>query len=116
MSRAFRRTKIVATLGPATDDDQLLEQAIRAGLDVARINFSHGDTANQTQRVEKLRAAAARAGCSNFANVIPRASIAGGTISVTSKFHHKQHINWRTALLRKRAAQISTRLRLNATR
>jgi pyruvate kinase len=61
MSRAFRRTKIVATLGPATDDDAVLEQAIRAGLDVARVNFSHGDTNGQRRRVAKLRAAAARA-------------------------------------------------------
>lgn len=61
MSRAFRRTKIVATLGPATDDDAVLEQAIRAGLDVARINFSHGGASSQRRRVEKLRAAAARA-------------------------------------------------------
>ena len=61
MARAFRRTKIVATLGPATDDEFVLERAIRAGLDVARINFSHGDREGQRKRVAQLRAAAARA-------------------------------------------------------
>ena len=37
-----RRTRIVATLGPATDRPGVLEKLIEAGLDVARINFSHG--------------------------------------------------------------------------
>ncbi|MCH7834718.1 MAG: hypothetical protein IH911_06540, partial [Proteobacteria bacterium] len=37
-----RRTKIVATLGPATDDRKTLRKMIEAGLDVARLNFSHG--------------------------------------------------------------------------
>ena len=38
----LRRTKIVATLGPATDDLAVLADMVRAGLDVARLNFSHG--------------------------------------------------------------------------
>ena len=37
-----RRTKIVATLGPASNSPQMLEKLILAGLDVARLNFSHG--------------------------------------------------------------------------
>ena len=37
-----RRTKIVATLGPATDKDNVLDDMIRAGMDVVRVNFSHG--------------------------------------------------------------------------
>ena len=39
----LRRTKIIATLGPATDDAKTLREVITAGLDVARLNFSHGD-------------------------------------------------------------------------
>ena len=50
-----RRTKIVATLGPATDDPDTLRRMIRAGLDVARINFSHGNREEQRGRVELLR-------------------------------------------------------------
>jgi pyruvate kinase len=57
MDRAFsrRRTKIVATLGPATDDPAVLTAMIRAGLDVARINFSHGGRDDQKRRIQMLR-------------------------------------------------------------
>jgi pyruvate kinase len=54
----LRRTKIVATLGPATDDPGVLEDMIRAGLDVARINFSHGGKDEQRRRIAAVRAAA----------------------------------------------------------
>ncbi|NHW59821.1 hypothetical protein HA378_32145, partial [Escherichia coli] len=42
MSRRLRRTKIVTTLGPATDRDNNLEKIIIAGANVVRLNFSHG--------------------------------------------------------------------------
>ncbi|MEX0975636.1 MAG: pyruvate kinase [Woeseia sp.] len=58
----LRRTKIVATLGPASDDPARLKRMIRAGLDVARINFSHGNTEEQRMRVARLRAAADECG------------------------------------------------------
>ncbi|MEE8249459.1 MAG: pyruvate kinase [Gammaproteobacteria bacterium] len=57
-----RRTKIVATLGPATDDAAVLEELIRAGADVLRINFSHGDADDQATRVETVRTVAAKVG------------------------------------------------------
>ncbi len=57
-----RRTKVVATLGPATDDPAVLERLIEAGADVLRINFSHGTSAEQLSRIETAREAAARAG------------------------------------------------------
>ncbi len=50
-----RRTRIVATLGPATDRPGVLEQLLRAGLDVARINFSHGNAEEHQQRIAHLR-------------------------------------------------------------
>ncbi len=50
-----RRTKIVATLGPATDDTQVLKEIIDAGVDVARINFSHGGQQDHRSRIEALR-------------------------------------------------------------
>ncbi|HSH40947.1 MAG TPA: pyruvate kinase [Arenicellales bacterium] len=56
----LRRTKIVATLGPACDPPQELEQAIVNGLDVARINFSHGKPGEHAARVESLRELAER--------------------------------------------------------
>jgi len=58
----LRRTKIVATLGPASDDKKTLCDMIDAGLDVARLNFSHGDAADHKRRAELLRAAAESSG------------------------------------------------------
>ena len=55
-----RRTKIVATLGPATDDPQVLEGIIAAGVNVARINFSHGNAEEHLARIERFRAEAKR--------------------------------------------------------
>ena len=51
----MRKTKIVATLGPATDDPEVLKNMIQSGLDVARINLSHGTHEEQLQRVTVLR-------------------------------------------------------------
>ena len=58
----LRRTKIVATLGPATDDPAVLEEVIRRGADVVRVNFSHGEPEAHRRRVEGVRRAAARVG------------------------------------------------------
>ena len=54
----FRRTKIVATLGPATDDPKIMEKMIEAGVDVIRLNFSHGAASLHTQRAQMARDAA----------------------------------------------------------
>ncbi|NJK61042.1 MAG: pyruvate kinase [Oscillatoriales cyanobacterium SM2_1_8] len=51
----FQRTKIVATLGPASRDPEILRQAIAAGLSVARLNFSHGTYAEHAATVRLLR-------------------------------------------------------------
>jgi len=51
----FRRTKIVATLGPATDAPKVLDKVIEAGVDVVRINFSHGNVEEHSRRVEMVR-------------------------------------------------------------
>jgi pyruvate kinase len=58
----LRRTKIVATLGPATNDQKVLEEIIRAGVDVVRMNFSHGTAQDHMGRAERVRAAAKAAG------------------------------------------------------
>jgi pyruvate kinase len=49
------RTKIVCTLGPASDDEDIMRAMIRAGMSVARINFSHGDHATHAARIERVR-------------------------------------------------------------
>ena len=54
----WQRTKIVCTLGPATDPPGVIERLIEAGMDVARINTSHGDHADHAQRIRQVRQAA----------------------------------------------------------
>jgi len=57
-----RRTKIVATLGPASNSPEVLEQLILAGMDVARLNFSHGSPAEHKARALLVREIAAKHG------------------------------------------------------
>ena len=57
-----RDTKIVATLGPASSDPDVLERMIRAGVDVVRLNFSHGKPADHVARAQLVREVAARVG------------------------------------------------------
>ena len=54
MSRA---TKIVATLGPASSDPEVLERLLLAGVDVVRLNFSHGKAEDHIARAELVRVA-----------------------------------------------------------
>jgi len=57
-----RRTKIVATLGPATDDPQVLRSLLRAGVDVVRLNYSHGTANDHARRALQCREIAHRLG------------------------------------------------------
>ncbi len=57
-----RRTKIVATIGPASRDPEVLVRMVEAGMDVARLNFSHGTTDEHAEVADRVRAAANRAG------------------------------------------------------
>ncbi|MGB4466556.1 MAG: pyruvate kinase [Azovibrio sp.] len=57
-----RHTKIVATLGPASSDPAVLERLVEAGIDVVRLNFSHGSAADHMARAVTVREVAARAG------------------------------------------------------
>jgi pyruvate kinase len=52
------KTKIVATIGPASETSEMLERLIRAGLNVARLNFSHGDLTEHAERIKRIRSAA----------------------------------------------------------
>lgn len=62
MTIALRRTKIVTTLGPATDKDDNLERIITAGANVVRLNFSHGCAQEHKRRAEQVREIAAKLG------------------------------------------------------
>jgi len=57
-----RHTKIVATLGPASSTPEVLERMVQAGIDVVRMNFSHGTAADHKARADGIRAAAAKFG------------------------------------------------------
>ena len=58
----MRATKIVATLGPASSDLQVLERMIAAGTNVVRVNFSHGSAEEHIATIRKVREVAARSG------------------------------------------------------
>jgi pyruvate kinase len=51
------KTKIVATIGPASDSPEMLERLVRAGMNVARLNFSHGDFSGHAERIARIRGA-----------------------------------------------------------
>ena len=58
----MRRTKIVATIGPASRDPEVLVRLVEAGMDVARLNFSHGSADEHAETAQLVRDAAGRAG------------------------------------------------------
>ena len=58
----MRRTKIVATIGPASRDPETLARLVEAGMDVARLNFSHGNRELHAENAERVRTAASQVG------------------------------------------------------
>ncbi len=56
------KTKIVCTIGPASDSPEILERLIMAGMNVARLNFSHGDFPSHRETIQKIRAASQKTG------------------------------------------------------
>src|ERR1041385_5912767 len=56
------KTKIVATIGPASESPDMLQRLIRAGLNVARLNFSHGDFSHHGEVVRRIREASQATG------------------------------------------------------
>lgn len=59
-AKRFKRTKILATLGPATDSAEIIEELIRAGVNGFRLNFSHGTHEEHKNRIKLIRAASKR--------------------------------------------------------
>lgn len=62
MSKLFKRTKILATIGPAVFTEQKIEDLIMAGVNGCRLNFSHGDYVERDQQIKWIRQAAAKKG------------------------------------------------------
>ncbi|HFQ81486.1 MAG TPA: pyruvate kinase, partial [Desulfobacterales bacterium] len=51
------KTKLVCTIGPASDSSEMIERMLKAGMNVARLNFSHGDFTGHGEVIKKIRAA-----------------------------------------------------------
>nr|ADD93366.1 hypothetical protein [uncultured archaeon MedDCM-OCT-S11-C473] len=51
----MRRTRIVATIGPASQDESTLKSLLKAGVDVCRLNYSHGEPEHKTPIYERIR-------------------------------------------------------------
>lgn len=62
MSRLFKRTKILATIGPSTNTAEKIEEVIMAGVNGCRLNCSHGSNEERDQQIKWIRAAAAKKG------------------------------------------------------
>lgn len=58
----MKKTKIVATIGPATENQEMLEKLLHAGMNVVRLNFSHGDFVEHQRRVDNIREATKKTG------------------------------------------------------
>ena len=58
----MRKTKIVCTIGPASESEEMLEKLMKAGMNVARLNFSHGDFDEHQARIDTIREVSARLG------------------------------------------------------
>lgn len=85
MTFPFKRTKIIATLGPATHDREILKKLIEAGVNVVRLNFSHGSAEDHIARAQLIREAAAEA-CGQVAIL---ADLQGPKIRI-SRFKNKK--------------------------
>ena len=62
MTLSAHKTRIVCTIGPASEKPEVMEAMMRAGMDVARLNFSHGDFAGKKKVIETIRAASKKVG------------------------------------------------------
>ena len=51
----MKKTKIICTMGPNTNDRNLMKRLVENGMDIARFNFSHGDHAEQKERMDMLK-------------------------------------------------------------
>lgn len=85
----LKRTKIVATLGPSTDQADVLEQLLRNGVNTVRLNFSHGSPDDHRQRAEAVRACARKLGLA----VAVLGDLQGPKIRIARFQQNKIHLN-----------------------
>ena len=68
----MRKTKIVCTIGPASESEEMLEKLMKAGMNVARLNFSHGSHEEHKARIDTIRKVAKNLGKQLESYLIPR--------------------------------------------
>ncbi|MFT5695579.1 MAG: pyruvate kinase [Myxococcota bacterium] len=101
--RILRKTKIIATIGPASDSVETIKAMIRAGMNVARLNFSHGSHADHRKRIAMIRQASDELDA-NLAILldtrgveIRTGRVQGGTMTLTTGEHFKLYTDGRPA-------------------
>ena len=84
---ATRRAKIICTIGPACNTEAAMRDLLRLGMDIARLNFSHGTHDVHAQNIQRLRRAAAREdGRFAFSRICKDQKFARARWSATSRF------------------------------
>lgn len=68
----MKKTKIVCTIGPKTESEEMLTKMLDAGMNVMRLNFSHGDYAEHGQRIQNLRNVMSKTGKKQQSCSIPK--------------------------------------------
>ncbi len=68
----MKKTKIVCTIGPKTESEEMLTKMLDAGMNVMRLNFSHGDYAEHGQRIKNLRNVMSKTGKKPLSCWIPK--------------------------------------------
>ncbi len=69
----MKKTKIVCTIGPKTESEEMLTSLLNAGMNVMRLNFSHGDYEEHGNRIKNMRAVIAKTGKTPVSCSIPKA-------------------------------------------
>ena len=78
----LKKTKIVCTLGPSSNTPEIIEKMIKAGMNVARFNFSHGSHEEHKQRIDMVRAASQKLGQHKKESRYPSSKIPGLLFSI----------------------------------
>ena len=65
----MKKTKIVCTIGPKTESEEMLAKMLDAGMNVMRLNFSHGDYAEHGQRIQNLRNVMSKTGTVSYTHL-----------------------------------------------
>ena len=85
----MKKTKIVCTIGPKTESEEMLAKMLDAGMNVMRLNFSHGDYAEHGQRIQNLRNVMSKTG----KTLSPIASVGGDTLRVAGEKYRRTYIS-----------------------